>query len=122
MARILIVEDYPNIRQTYETVLSHEGHDVTAASDGREALKIVGQQPPDLILLDLLMADIGGLEFLRAYNLKDHPATKVIVVSNLSSPELAKEAMELGASKYLTKSNFSPKQLAAVVKDTLRGR
>lgn len=119
MANILVVEDYANIQKIYQTVLSQEGHHVTVASDGKEALELVAQQQPDLILLDLLMADIGGLEFLRAYDVAKHPGTKVIVFSNLASPELAQEAAGLGADKYLTKSKFTPKELVGIVNELL---
>lgn len=119
MAKILIIEDYPNIRKVYETVLTAEGHDVVTASEGKEALEKATAKQPDLILLDLLMPGVSGLDFLRAYNIPEHPDTKVIVFSNLSSPELAKEAAELGASKYFTKSSLTPKELATAVKETL---
>ena len=119
MTKILIIEDYPAIRKTFETALSSEGYEVTAVDDGSEALKIVAQLRPNLILLDLLMANVGGLEFLRTYKAKDHPETKIIVFSNLSSPELNKEATELGATQYLEKSKFTPKELVETIKKTL---
>ncbi len=119
MAKILIVEDYPNIRKIFQTALAGEGYDVTVASDGQDALDILKELKPDLILLDLLMANIGGLEFLRTFDAKNHPETKVVVFSNLSSPELYKEAMELGAENYLAKSKFTPKELVAEIKDIL---
>ncbi len=119
MPRILIVEDYPSLRKIYQAALEHAGYDVAVAGDGAEALDEVAKNQPDLILLDLLMTKIGGLEFLRAYNLAEHPGTKVIVFSNLASPELGLEAKELGASRYLTKSKFTPKELVDIVKETL---
>lgn len=119
MPSILVVEDYPSIQKIYQTVLSQEGYTVALASDGKEALEKATANPPELILLDLLMPNLGGLEFLRAFNLANHPDTKVIVFSNLASPELAQEAKELGASQYLTKSNFTPKKLLEVIHQTL---
>lgn len=119
MAKILIVEDNVNIRKVYEIALSREGYSVTVASDGSEALELLKHDEPDIILLDLLMANVGGLEFLRAYDLSKHPRIKVIVLSNLASPELAKEVAELGAHRYLAKSKFTPKELAAVIRETL---
>src|SRR5689334_21716314 len=101
MSTILVVEDYPSIQKIYQTALSEEGYDVKVASDGKDALEMVKTSSPDVILLDLLMANVGGLEFLRTYEPTKHPETKVIVFSNLSSPELAKEAMDLGVYKYL---------------------
>ena len=119
MTKILIVEDYPNIRKIFQTALASEGYDVTVAADGEDALKILQDLKPDLILLDLLMANIGGLEFLRTFGAKNHPETKVVVFSNLSSPELYDEAIELGAVEYLAKSKFTPKELVAAIKEIL---
>jgi CheY-like chemotaxis protein len=119
MQTVLVVEDYSHLQRIYETVLTKEGYNVVVANDGKDALEKLTTLKPDLILLDLLMANVGGLEFLRSYNLADHPGTKVIVFSNLASPELGQEARELGVSRYLAKSNFTPKQLAGVVKETL---
>ena len=119
MPKILIIEDYLSIQKIFETALESEGYDVTVAADGQEALQVVGDLKPDLILLDLLMANIGGLEFLRLFKAKDHPETKVVVFSNLSSPELYKEAETLGAAAYLAKSKFTPKELVVEIKKVL---
>lgn len=119
MAKILIVEDYPSLQQIYQTVLAREGYSISLASDGKEALQLAADQDPDLILLDLLMTNMGGLEFLKNYNLTEHPGTKVIVFSNLASPELAQEAKELGAARYLTKAKFTPRELVSTVKEVL---
>ncbi len=119
MAHILIVEDYPSLELLYRTVLEDAGYIVTVAVDGEEALKLATQRDPDLILLDLLLPVSGGLEFLRAYDLAKHPKVKVIVISNMSSPELAKDAKALGASQYLMKAKYTPKELAEVVTKAL---
>lgn len=119
MAHILIVEDYPNIQQVYQTILESRGHEVVVATDGDEALQQTAKQQPDIILLDLLMAKVGGLEFLQRYKIADHPGTKVIVLSNLSSPELAQEAKQLGAAKYLLKASVTPEALLEEVEQTL---
>lgn len=119
MPKILIVEDYVNLQKVYQTALNHEGYSVIVAADGKEALQLLEHEEPDLILLDLLMANVGGLEFLRTYDLTKHLQTKVIVISNLYSSELAKEVRELGAHKYLIKSKFTPKELVEVIKEAL---
>ena len=119
MAKILIVEDSPGIQKVYQTVLTHEGYDVISAVDGKEALSLALNSSPDLILLDLLMAKMGGLEFLRTFDLAKHPGTKAIVFSNLASSELIDEAKELGATRYLMKSNFTPQELLDAVKAAL---
>jgi CheY-like chemotaxis protein len=120
MTRVLIVEDYPNLQQTYKTVLEAEGFEVWAAEDGQEALTIAEEHEPDLILLDLLMQKLGGLEFLRAFDLQKHSHVKVLVFSNIASPELFQDAKALGASEYLLKAKYTPKELVEKIRKTLQ--
>ncbi len=120
MSKILIVEDDPTLRSAYLYVLTKEGFIVESAQDGVIALRIAHDFEPDLILLDMLMANLGGVEFLRSYKLKDeHPNVKVIVFSNISVPEQMSEVMALGASHYLTKSQFTPKEIIKIIRETL---
>lgn len=120
MAKILIVEDDPALRKIYVNILTKEGYDVTAALDGREALALAAQNEPDLILLDMMMPNLNGIEFLRAYDIKGkHPGVKVIAFSNTEKPEFVAEAPKLGVRKYMTKYSFSPKSMVALIKETL---
>jgi CheY-like chemotaxis protein len=119
VARVLIVEDYPNLQMLYKKALEAEGYEVTTARDGEQALAAFDRQEPDLILLDLLLPNKGGLEVLRALNVQKYSHMKVIVFSNMASPELYAEAKELGASEYLLKAKYTPKQIAEVVTKTL---
>ncbi len=119
MANILLIEDYPSLQKIYNTVLEKEGHKVLIASDGNEGLNLAKKNEIDLILLDLLMPDMGGIEFLEAYNLKDHPKVKLIILTNIYTPELLNRAMELGASNYLVKADITPQKMAKMVKETL---
>jgi CheY-like chemotaxis protein len=105
MTHILIVEDYPNLQLVYKTALEAEGYEVWQAADGEAALVIAQEHEPDLILLDLLLPREGGLEFLREFDTKQHPRVKVVVFSNMASPELYAEAKQLGATQYLIKAN-----------------
>ena len=98
MALILIVEDYPNLQKIYGIAATEAGHKFLLAKDGAEALKQATENTPDLILLDLLMPEVNGMEFLKNYDLKKHPQTKVIVFSNMDSPGLRHELLELGAN------------------------
>ena len=115
MARVLLVEDYDNLRKVYSMVLEASGHQVFSAANGREALATAAAENPEVILLDLLMPEMDGLRFLREFNLKLHRSTKVIVVSNMASAELTKEAKSLGVSQYLIKANVTPQEIAKVV-------
>jgi DNA-binding response OmpR family regulator len=115
MALILIVEDYPNLQKIYSIAASEAGHKFLLAKDGTEALKQATENKPDLILLDLLMPEVNGMDFLKKYDLKTHPQTKVIVFSNMDSPGLRHELSELGANLYLVKSEFTPAELMEVI-------
>ena len=119
MARVLIVEDYPNLQKLYQTVLEAEGYEVWLAKDGTEALALVQDHEPDVILLDLLLPREGGLEFLRAFDHEKYAHVQVIVFTNMASPELFAEAKALGADQYLLKAKYTPKEMAAVVKQAL---
>jgi len=120
---ILIVEDDAVLRGAYETVLAAEGYTVLTAADGEEALEQAQNHPPDVILLDMLMPHMNGLDFLRAYKVsaQQQPA-KIIMLSNMSVPSDVKAAIELGAAKYLTKSSFTPKEIETIIKDVLHDK
>lgn len=118
--KILIVEDELALNEAYELILKKEGYDVKVAYDGQEALEIVKNMSPDLILLDLRMPRVGGIEFLSKYELsKKHPDVKVIVFSNLDTEKEIDEAYSLGAHKYMLKAWASPKELIKLVQATL---
>jgi two-component system response regulator (stage 0 sporulation protein F) len=121
MARILVIEDYESLRGIYQTALSAAGHKVDLAGDGLDALEIVKDHEPDLILLDLLLPHMGGLEFLRTYDIAAHPDVKVVVFSNLISKNLLEETKALGVKYYLTKAKFSPEDMVEYVEKTLSG-
>lgn len=122
MAQVLIVEDNAALQKIYVTLLTKEGHEVDFANDGKQALEKANARPPDLILLDMMMPHLDGVGFLRAYDLKNkHPQTKVVVFSNTEVPAKVKEAMELGASRYMTKYNMTPKEMVGAVRGLLGG-
>lgn len=117
---ILIVEDEQVLNNAYVTILKQEGFKVLSAFDGEEALSVAETNKIDLILLDLRMPKVNGIEFLKAYDLKaqDKPPI-VIVFSNLDMQAEIDEAFELGATKYMLKAWASPKELVKLVKDNL---
>lgn len=120
MADILIVEDDKDLNAAYKIILEKEHHKVKAAFNGQEALDILKDYTPDLILLDLLMPIMGGLELLEKYELKDHPKVKVLIFTNMeNSPEVTK-AYNLGATRCIIKSWTAPQNLSKVVNDTLK--
>lgn len=118
MARILVVEDDQDLNKAYCIILRHEGHEVVNAFDGREALKQLKDFTPDLILLDLLMPVMGGLEFMQQWGKLGNSA-KVLIFTNMeNSPEVV-EAYKLGAHRCIIKSWTAPHNLAKVVSDSL---
>jgi CheY-like chemotaxis protein len=115
--KILVVEDAQLFRAMYEDKLKMEGYEVWTAADGLEGLKLAREVIPDLILLDLVMPRMGGLEVLK--RLKSDPRTKdipVVVLSNLEDAEGVKEAIEQGAEDFLRKTASSPAEVTAKIK------
>lgn len=120
MASILLIEDYPSLQKIYVETLTSDGHDVELASNGEEGLVKALTGKFDLVLLDLLMPKMGGIDFLKAFDANIHTDTQVIVISNIFSTEILNEALSLGASQYLLKSDITPKQLQKLVAETLK--
>ena len=120
MAKILIVEDEPNIRQLVRYNLEKEGFQVQEAATGLQGLKLAKLEMPDLVLLDLMIPEMDGLEVCRS--LKGTPGTAAlpIIMLTAKSEEIDKViGLELGADDYMTKP-FSPRELVARVKAVLR--
>ncbi len=116
MTHVLIVEDEEVLNDAYNVILTKEGHQVVQAFNGLEAVTAVKKQTPDIILLDILMPKMNGIEFLRAINLKKkYPKTIVVILSNLDMDKEIEEAYKLGANRYILKATTSPQQLALVV-------
>jgi DNA-binding NtrC family response regulator len=99
---ILVVDDEVNIRSALVTILEKRGHRVSAVGRGEEAWAILRDTPVDLILTDLKMPGMGGIELLRKVK-DDYPDTEVVVMTAYGSVETAVEAMRLGAYDYVTK-------------------
>ncbi|MCF5545813.1 EAL domain-containing response regulator [Pseudomonas salomonii] len=103
-ATLLIVDDEPQVRKLLETLLQHEGYQTLTASSGEEALQLVAQQPPDLILLDIMMPGMDGYEV--ASQLKGNATTAnipIIMLTALSESEARVSGLETGAEEFLSK-------------------
>jgi DNA-binding response OmpR family regulator len=118
--RILIVDDEPNIRHVLERTLHNQGYLLDLAASGEEALRQLPQQSYDLILLDLRMQDVGGVQVLREARRLD-PAVIVIILTAHGSLESAVDALRLGAFDYLFKP-AAPAAIRARVKEGLEQR
>lgn len=122
MTKILITEDDPLMSRMYQKIFTFEGFEVTMAGDGQDGLDKIRAEKPTLVLLDVMMPKLNGFEVLK--KLKNDPETKsipVIMLTNLSSPQDAENAMLMGAVKYIVKSEHDPKEVADMVKEILAG-
>jgi CheY-like chemotaxis protein len=119
MARILIAEDEPDIRELITITLHFAGHEVISTTNGEEAVRLSGQELPDLILLDMRMPRISGYEACQ--QIKSNPNTRLIPVAFLSARGQDAEVqacLAAGAEEYLLKP-FSPEELIHVVQAML---
>jgi CheY-like chemotaxis protein len=121
-AKVLIVEDDPLISRMYQKIFTFEKFDVDVAANGEEALVKVSGFVPDLILLDVMMPKMNGLQVLE--KLKASDPTKnipVVMLTNLAGQQDAEVALAKGAVKYIIKSEYEPKQVVEMVKEVLAG-
>ncbi len=119
MARILIAEDDADIRQLVTHSLADEGYEIATAKDGTSALEMLLSNPPDLLVLDLMMPGIDGfgvLEQMQESGMKE--STKVLVLTAKGSESDWERGFELGADQYMTKP-FDPDEVVESVKDLL---
>jgi twitching motility two-component system response regulator PilH len=117
--RVLLADDSKFLRAAHELFLKKDGFVVIKASDGEEALQLARQELPDVVVLDLLMPKLGGVEVLQA--LKRDPGTATIPVIILSGLSQKNESMltEAGAAAYVEKSLHGPEALPGFVRQVL---
>ena len=116
-ARVLIIEDDPNVAEVVGRYLSREGYDVEIAGDGATGLDRALSDPPDLVVLDLMLPSLGGLEVCR--RIRAAAPVPVIILTALGEETDRIVGLELGADDYVAKP-FSPRELTARVKAVLR--
>jgi len=115
--KILVVDDKLELRTLLKSYLTQEGFDVFTASNGQEALFIARHEKPNLIILDLMMPEMGGYEFMRTYS-READTPVVILTAKIDENDKVL-GLELGADDYVTKP-FSPRELTARVRAVLR--
>lgn len=118
--RILVIDDEPPIRKLLRTGLTTQGYQITDATNGRTALEALAREEPDLIILDLGLPDIPGLELLRRIR-ETHERVPVLVLSSREDEKGKVEALDLGADDYVTKP-FGMNELLARIRTALRHR
>src|SRR5512135_3268223 len=121
MARLLVVDDDEGLRSFLEAALTSEGHDVTLAVDGADALRRLDASGFDVVVTDLKMPGVDGMQVLQHVR-AEHPGTQVILLTAHGSIETAVEAMRAGACDFLQKPVASPKELRMVVARALERR
>lgn len=114
---VLVVDDAERLRTLVKTYLTQEGFRVVTAGDGQEALFVARHEKPDLIILDLMMPQMSGYEFMRAYS-RESDAPIIILTARVEENDKVL-GLELGADDYITKP-FSMRELAARVRAVLR--
>lgn len=120
--KILVVDDEDSVREIYRHEFTSSGYDVVVAADGEEGLLKAGEERPGIILLDIMLPKMSGIEVLRA--LKENELTKtipVLLLTNLGEETIIKEGFELGADGYLLKVSYTPAQVVDEVKKFLEG-
>ena len=118
--RVLVAEDDRFLRRACEMSLRQLGFTVLLAKDGEEALALIKSDPPDLILLDLLMPKVNGLEVLRALKSRDDTRSiPVLILTNSSRAQDIEEIHVLGADGYQVKSNLSLEALGKQIQKLL---
>jgi two-component system, OmpR family, KDP operon response regulator KdpE len=115
--RILLVDDEASIRRAVAPLLRARGFDVEVAASGTEAVRIVASRPPDLMVLDLGLPDLDGIEVCR--RVRAQSALPIIVLSARGAERDKVEALELGADDYVTKP-FGPDELVARIRVAMR--
>jgi len=119
-ARVLVVDDEEIVCQSCARILTEEGYEVETRLSAREGLKVLSEEPFDVVIVDLKMPGMSGMEFLQAVK-RDYPEIPVIMITGFSTVETAVEAMKSGAFDYLPKP-FTPDEVAVVVKKALDSR
>ena len=114
---ILLVEDDAFVSDIYQTKIGSEGYEVISAENGLEAIKNLEKIIPDLILLDIVMPYMDGMETLRKIKSEEKwKKIPIILLTNLSDKEKIEEAIGCGADDFLIKSHFTPSEVISKVK------
>ncbi|MFZ0827599.1 MAG: response regulator [Verrucomicrobiia bacterium] len=123
MKTIFLVEDDAVVVQVYRAKFLREGFGVEVAGDGLVALKMLLTVKPDIVILDLMMPKLNGVDVLKYIrSTPELKATPVVILSNAHMTSLAQEAAAIGAEKALLKSSCTPGQLLEVINSLLSGK
>lgn len=113
--KLLIIEDEKITRRSLTDILTTEGYEVSAAEDGEEGLKLFSSERPDIVITDLRLPKMSGIEILTKV-METDPKCKVILITAFASVETAIQSLKIGAYDYLTKP-FSPEKLISILRN-----
>ena len=120
--KILLVEDEDFIRDLYQRQLTKAGFQVKTAADGITGLNMLKAEGFDLLLLDIMLPGMNGLQVLRDFKTQNPQSPMItILLTNLGQEAVIKEGFELGAQAYLIKASYTPDQVVNEVKNALGG-
>lgn len=120
MLKVAIIEDEQTIAQMYRMKLESEGFAVEVADNGQTGIEMVAGSMPDMILLDIQMPEMNGVEALRQIRkLPGGQKVPVIILTNLGRQEAPKDLESLGVDSYIVKADLTPRQVVDRVKQTL---
>ena len=118
--KVLIVEDDNFVSEVYSTKLLEMGHEVQIAQNGEEGLALIEKSKPDLVLLDILMPVMGGIELLEELKKKvEWKSIPIILLTNVGEKESIQKARNLGVQDYLIKSHFTPAEVIEKIESIL---
>jgi len=117
--KILIIDDHAEIREMYENALNAQDYDVRTRENGLTGVMCAVDFNPDLILLDIMMPQMDGFAVLEALNQNEKVTKNIIIISNLDGENDKKRALNLGAAKYIVKSEYTPDQIVDEIEKKL---
>ncbi|PIV83591.1 MAG: response regulator [Candidatus Moranbacteria bacterium CG17_big_fil_post_rev_8_21_14_2_50_44_12] len=118
--KVLIVEDDNFVAEVYSTKLLEMGHEVQIAQNGEEGLALIEKSKPDLVLLDILMPVMGGIELLEELKKKvEWKNIPIILLTNVGEKESIQKARNFGVQDYLIKSHFTPAEVIEKIESIL---
>lgn len=120
MSRVLIVEDEVSLRELYADFLRDSGYVVDVASDGESALDKINRGEWDVLLLDIMLPKLDGMEVLKSITTDSLLNSKpILIMSNLEDPAIIRRCLEAGAKEFLAKAELTPPDIIAAIERTL---
>lgn len=120
--RVLIVEDDKDLQDIYKYAFEDAGYEVKISNDGLNGVTDATEYMPDVVILDIMMPEMNGYQFLEALNNNTSLKVPVVVVSNLTQEREKQKALAAGASLFLTKAEYDGPDLVVKVNELLAGQ